>query len=337
MNRQRDSQSDWFDAVPKVELHIHLEGAIPLSTMWQLVQKYGGSDDTPSPEALTRRFQFTDFDHFLKTWAWKNGFIRELEDFELIGEAVARDLAAQNVRYAEAFYSPPDFAATGMSIGDITTALRIGIDRVANIEIALVADVVRNYGPTRALQTVDELREVRDCGVIGVGLGGAEAPFPPALFAEAFERARALGFHVTAHAGEAAGAESIWGALRALGAERIGHGTRAHEDPALLDHLADRQIPLEMCPISNVRTAVVASLAEHPIRVYQQRGLLITVNTDDPAMFQTSLAHEYRELCRVHRFERAEILGFIANAVSASWLEPAKKAKLHAELAAFSG
>lgn len=328
---------DWFDAVPKIELHIHLEGAIPMPAMWQLIQKYGGSADTPTPEALDRRFQFTDFDHFLATWMWKNQYIRELADFELIGAAVAADLRAQNVIYAEAFYSPPDFAATSMSVGDITTALRSGIDRVPDIEIALIADVVRNYGPERALRTVEEIAEVTECGVIGIGIGGAEAPFPPELFRDAFARARSLDLRTTAHAGEVAGPRSIWGALHALQVERIGHGTRAHEDPALLDHLADRQIPLEMCPISNVRTGVVASLADHPIRMYKQRGLLVTINTDDPAMFQTSLAHEYRELCRVHEFERADILAFIADAVAASWLADEKKSSLHNQLATFTG
>lgn len=335
-NQAPESDSgDWFDAVPKVELHLHLEGAIPLSSMWQLVQKYVGTDEVKSPAELARRFQYTDFDHFLETWAWKNQFIRDVSDFKLIGASVAEHLRGQNVVYVEAFYSPPDFADTGMSIGDITAALRAGIDQVAGIEIALIADVVRNYGAERALRTVEELADVKEYGVIGVGLGGAEAAFPPELFAESFQRAKKLGFHTTAHAGEGAGPDSIWGALKALRVERIGHGTRAHEDPALVEHLAARQIPLEMCPISNVRTAVVGSLAQHPIRDYLQRGLLVTVNTDDPAMFQTSLAHEYRELCRVHGLERADIVALSANAVASSWLDDSEKAKLNDQLDAF--
>lgn len=325
---------DWFDKLAKVELHVHLEGAIPLPAMWHLLQKYGATDEVPTLEALEQRFQYTDFDHFLDTWVWKNGFIRELADFEFIGTAVAEHLRGQNIRYAEAFYSPPDFAATGMSVGDITTALRAGLDRVAGIRINLVADLVRNYGADRGMRTLEELAEVRDRGVIGIGIGGSEAPYPPELFRDVYQRARTLGFRTSAHAGEGAGADSIWGAIRSLEVDRIGHGTRAFEDPTLVELLGAQQIPLEMCPVSNVRTAVVGSLAEHPIREYHDRGLLVTVNTDDPAMFQTSLAHEYRELCRVHGFERADILGFIANAVAASWLDPAAKAKLSAQLAA---
>lgn len=326
-------QPDWFDRVAKVELHLHLEGAIPLPTMWQLVCKYGGSEDVPTPAALAEKFRYTDFDHFLDTWMWKNRFIRDTDDFELIAESVARSLAAQNIRYVEAFYSPPDFAPTGLSTGDITCAVRRGLDRVGDIRVNLVADLVRNYGPERAARTLEELAEVADeQGVIGIGIGGSEAPYPPELFAQVYERARSLGFRTSAHAGEGAGADSIWGALRALRVDRIGHGTRAYEDPALVEYLARERVPLEMCPISNVRTAVVDSLEQHPMRAYIDRGLLVTVNTDDPAMFQTSLAHEYREACRVHGLDRADILTLIDHAVSASWLDDAAKQELRQTL-----
>lgn len=323
-----EANRDWFDDLPKVELHIHLEGAIPLPTMWRLLTKYGGSGDTPTPAALAERFQYTDFDHFLRTWLWKNQFIRELDDFELIGESVAMHLRAQNVRYVEAFYSPPDFAPIGLSTAEITRAMRAGLDRIDGIHVNLIADLVRNYGPKRGAQTLAELAELKEFGVIGIGIGGAEAPYPPEMFKAVFERAREIGFHTTAHAGEAAGANSIWGAIRALAVERIGHGTRAHEDPALLDYLAAHQIPLEMCPISNVRTAVVKSLKQHPIRDYIDRGLLVTVNTDDPAMFQTSLAEEYRALCRVHGLDRSDISQLVENAVEACWLDSDEKASL---------
>jgi adenosine deaminase len=269
---------------------------------------------------------------------WKNGFLRELDDFTFVAEAVARDLRAQNIRYVEAFYSPPDFAGqAGLDVAGITAAMRAGIARVPDIEIDLVADVVRNYGPARAQRTLDALVEVRDQGVIGIGIGGSEAPCPPEPFAEVYERARGLGFRTSAHAGEGAGPASIWGAIRALRVDRLGHGTRAAEDPALVAYLAEHRVPLEMCPISNVRTAVVSDLAAHPIRRFHDLGLVVTVNTDDPAMFQTSLAHEYRELARVHGFTHAEIRALIDSAVEASWLAPAGKARLRALLAADPG
>lgn len=332
-----EPRHDWFERVPKVELHLHLEGAIPLPALWELMTKYGGDASVPSPAALEERFRYRDFPHFLETWMWKNRFLRELDDFTFIAEAVARHLRAQNIRYVEAFYSPPDFAPQGLDVAGITAAIRAGLDRVPGIRIALIADVVRNYGPERAARTLDEVAEVRNHGVIGIGLGGSEADYPPELFTAVYARARALGFRASVHAGEGAGAPSIWGAIRALGAERLGHGTRAAEDPALLDYLAEHRVPLEMCPISNVCTAVVPDLGAHPIRRYVERGLLVTVNTDDPAMFNTSLAHEYRELARVHGFTPAEIRAMIDNAVEASWLAAADKTELRRTLAGDAG
>lgn len=324
--------ADWFESIPKVELHVHLEGAIPLEALWQLCQKYGGDPDVPTPEALARRFVYRDFAHFIDTWVWKNRFLREADDFTLVAEAVARDLAAQNIRYVEAFYSPPDFARVGLSPQAITEAVRRGLDRVRGIRVALVADLVRDFGPERGAATLAAVAEVRDRGVVGVGIGGSEQDHPPEPWAAVFARARELGFHTSAHAGEAAGAASVWGAVRALRVERIGHATRAHEDPALLDHLDAAQTPLECCPMSNVRTGVVARLADHPIRGYLDRGLCVTVNTDDPKTFGTSLASEYRALCATFGLGRDDVRRLILNAANASWLEPEGRAALCREL-----
>ncbi len=322
----------WLAAVPKVELHLHLEGAIPLPAMWELLGKYGGRDEVATMEALEARFRYSDFDHFIATWMWKNRFIRELDDFTFIAEAVAGSLRDQNIRYVEAFYSPPDFAVHGLGTAEITRAVRTGLDRVDGIRVNLVADFVRDFGAERASRTLDELVEVVDLGVIGVGIGGSEAPYPPELFADVYERARACGFRTSAHAGEAAGPGSVWGAIRTLRVDRIGHGTRAEEDDALVEHLGRAQIPLEMCPMSNVRTQVVTNLAAHPIRRFLDRGLLVTVNTDDPAMFQTALASEYGGLRAVHGLSRADILALIDNAVTASWLSDPDKQALRREL-----
>jgi adenosine deaminase len=305
--------------IPLVELHLHLEGAIPHPALWELIQKYGGDATVPDLEALSRRFEYRNFQHFIETWLWKNQFLREYDDFTFIAEAVARDLTAQDVRYAEVFYSPTSFSRRGLATQDLTQAIRAGFDRVSEIEIALVADLIRDLGPDVAARTLAEVNEVKQLGVIGIGLGGSEHDYPPAPFAGVFEEARRLGFHTTAHAGEAAGAESVWDALRWLRVERIGHGTRAGEDPALLDYLAERQVPLEMCPLSNVRTGVVARIEDHPVRRYFDRGLPVTINTDDPKMFGTSLAEEYRTLEEVFGFSPAEIRVLMSNAARASW------------------
>lgn len=320
-----------YERIPKVELHLHLEGAIPYAALWALVQKYDGDPAVPTLDALKQKFVFRDFPHFIDTWIWKNGFLREYEDFTFIAEAVARDLARQNVRYVEAFYSPSDFRRHGLRLQELTAAIRTGLGRVPGIDVALVADLVRDFGPENGIAQLAALYEVRDLGVIGVGIGGSEQSFPPEPFAGVYDRAHDLGFHTSAHAGEAAGADSIWGAIRALHVERIGHGTRAEEDPALLDYLARHAIPLEMCPLSNVRTNVVESIEKHPVRRYFERGILVTVNTDDPKMFGNTLAEEYALLETKLGFTPGDVREIILNGIRTSWLPAARKQAMIAE------
>ena len=219
----------------------------------------------------------------------------------------------------------PDFVRHGLRTQELTAAIRAGLARVPGIEIALIADLVRDSGAENAAVTLEEVNEVKDQGVIGIGIGGSEQAYPPEPFAAVFEKARQLGFHTTAHAGEAAGAASIWGAIRSLHVERIGHGTRAYEDEPLLDFLAAQKIALEMCPISNMRTGVVPRIDDHPIRRFFERGILVTVNTDDPKMFGTSLAQEYEILVNSVGFLPNEITLLVENAVRASWAPEFKK------------
>ncbi len=313
---------------PLVELHIHLEGAIPLPALWELIRKYGGDPTVPDMNALQRRFTYKDFPHFIQTWIWKNGFLRECEDFAFIAEHVARDLMAQNIVYAEAHYSPSGFAERGLDIREITRAVRSGLDRVKGTEVALIVDLIRDLGPESAVRTLQAVKEVREYGVVGVGLGGSEQSFPPELFAGVYADARRSGLHTTAHAGEAAGAVSIWGALRSLGVERIGHGTRAEEDGDLMDYLAEKQIPVEMCPLSNLRTGVIGRIETHPVRRYYDRGLMVTISTDDPKMFGNSIVEEYRILETVFGFSPPEIRTVMENSVKASWLDAEKKKSL---------
>lgn len=315
----------WYEQLPKVELHLHLEGAIPLAAMWELVQKYGGDPQLPDVSALEKRFAYRDFPQFIDTWVWKNSFIREYDDFTFLAGAVARDLLRQNVRYVEAFVSPPDFHKRGLQTQRIIEAVRRGLEQAQGVRVALVPDLVRDFGPQRAQRTLAELAEVRNLGVIGVGIGGSEQLYPPEPFERVYREARRLGFHTSAHAGEVAGAESIWGAVLKLKAERIGHGTRAREDGALVEWLAEHQIPVEMCPVSNLRTGVVRSIEAHPVREFYERGLLVTINTDDPKMFGNSLAMEYFLLESRLSFTRDEIHQLILNAVRASWLPETDK------------
>lgn len=321
---------DWFKRIPKVELHLHLEGSIPLPTLWQLIQKYGGDAEAPTIESLTQKFTYKDFPHFIQTWIWMTQFLREYEDFTLISEAVARDLAAQNIRYVEAFFSPNDFAHHGLTVQHIAAAIRAGLDRVPEVRIALIPDLTRDTGPDlgKAENVLNAAAEIRDLGVIGIGLGGSEQDFPAELFAPIYEKAHKLGLHTTAHAGEAAGPESVWAALDVLKVERIGHGVRSIEDPALVRELAKRRIPLEVCPISNMRTGIYSFIDEHPIRKLYERGVVVTVNTDDPKLFGNSLAEEYALLVSQMGFSQEEVKGLILQGIHSSWLSDSKKKAL---------
>jgi adenosine deaminase len=320
--------STWYERVPKVELHLHLEGAIPHEALWQLIQKYGSDPAVPDIEALQRKFQYRDFPHFIETWVWKNQFLREYEDFTLIAEAVAKNLAGQNIKYAEMFYSPLPFLQQGLETRKLTEAICTGLGRVKQIETALIMDFSRDSGVPDAEKNLGAVMELKKLGVIGVGLGGSEQKYPPELYTKIYEKARLMGFHTGAHAGEAAGPQSIWGAVRSLKVERIGHGTRAIEDETLMRYLAEKQIPLECCPLSNVCTGVVKSIDFHPVKIFFDAGLLVTINTDDPAMFGNSLAQEYQLLEERLGFSRDEVRKLILNGVKASWLSTGRKKQL---------
>jgi adenosine deaminase len=315
----------WYSKLPKIELHVHLEGAIPHGALFDLIQKYGGDPSIPDVTALARRFEYKNFAQFIEAWLWKNQFLREYEDFSHIAELTARNMANQNIRYTEMFFSPSLFVRHGLEVQELTHAVRIGLSRVPEIEVSLIADLVRDYGPESEMTTLKRLNEVKGDGVIGIGIGGSEHEFPPEPFKSLYEEARLMDFHVNAHAGEATGPESIWGAIRHLHVERIGHGTRAHEDPELLDYLREHRIPLELCPMSNVCTGVVSAIAEHPIREYFERGLIISVNTDDPMMFGTTLDKEYELLVQECGFTKQEICRLILLGVESSWLSEDQK------------
>ena len=321
----------WYDNLPKIELHVHLEGAIPHAALFDLIEKYGGDPSVPDVAALAKRFEYRNFSQFIDAWSWKNRFLREYEDFTHIAELTARDMAGQNIRYAEMFYSPSLFTRHGLTVQEITRAVRKGLLKAPGIEISLIADLVRDYGPKSEMNTLKALGEVKEHGVVGIGIGGSEHEFPPEPFELLYMEARRLGFHTTAHAGEAAGPASIRGAVHRLHADRIGHGTRAWEDPELMEYIGENEIPLELCPVSNVRTGAVDTIQDHPIRKYFDDGLLISVNTDDPKMFNTSLGEEYELLVRDCGFSKKDICHIIFLGIQSSWLTQDKKQSLSLE------
>jgi adenosine deaminase len=245
----------------------------------------------------------------------------------LIADSVLKDLVRQNVRYAEIFVSPSAFRNT-LKTQRIIESISDSIAKNPEIRVNLIVDLVRNYGPENEMKTLFEINEVKNMGVIGIGIGGPEKEYPPELFSNVYTQARKFGFKTTAHAGEAAGAGSIWGAIRKLKVNRIGHGTRAVEDPELLNYLADNQIPIELCPISNLRTRVIESIEDHPIKTFVKMGIPFSVNTDDPKMFGNSLSEEYYTLRNSFGFSDEIISNIIISSIHTTWLDEKGKVKL---------
>ena len=322
-------RDDWLAGLPKAELHLHLEGAIPVPALFELVRAAGGDPAVPTVEALRARLVYPDFPAFIDAWLWKNGFLRTYGDFAFIAEAVAADLARQNIRYAELFFSPSRFAQHGLEPAGLAAAIRSGFERVPEVTLYLIADLVRDHGPERAAVTLAEVVEVADeAGILGIGIGGSEHLYPPEPFAPVYEAAREAGLRTSAHAGEAAGAASVRGAVEALGVDRVGHALRAEEDEAVVDLLAESGVVLELCPLSNLATGVIGRIEDHPVRRYWERGLNITVNTDDPGMFHNSLTDEYAVLMDVFGFSRGEIRRLAGAALEGAWCGPEEKAEL---------
>ncbi len=314
----------FFERLPKIELHIHLEGAIPYEALFELIQKYGGAPEIKGPQDLENKFIFRDFSHFIELWSWKNKFLREYEDFRFIAESVARDLKRQNIRYAEMFVSPSAFKKIGLTPANIIEQVSAGFKAVDGIKISLIVDLVRNYGPENELVTLHEIEETKNSGVIGIGLGGSEKEFPPELFVELFERARNMGFKTTVHAGEAAGAQSVKNAIEKLLPDRIGHAARACEDENLLRRISELKIPVELCPISNLKTRVIALPELYPLDRFIKNSIAFSINTDDPKMFGNSLAEEY-SLIESLGYTKAEAAEFALGAIDTSWLSPDEK------------
>jgi adenosine deaminase len=332
-----DDIRNFIARMPKAEIHLHLEGAIPIETLYEFVKRAGYRSGVSSIEDLRAKLAYTDFGHFIEMWTWKNTFIESYDDFEIMAYEVLRSLSPQSIRYVEAHYSPGDYHTKGLKTQGITESILAGAERARadfGIRCELIIDLVRDHGPAVGMVRLNEATPYLGKGIVAVGIGGSEQEFPPGVYADVYREARERGFHLTAHAGEAAGPESILEAVEQLDVERIGHGVRAHEDPEVVALLRARAIPLEMCVISNVRTGVVKAVAEHPVRAYYDDGLVITVNSDDPVMFNTTLMDEYLALAGPLGFSLDEIKSVALNGVRASFLASEEKHRLLEEFRA---
>ncbi len=312
-------------SLPKAELHLHLEGSISPSTLLELRQRH--QMPGASISEVEQLYRFHDFPGFLSSFKDVTGHLRTPEDYELITYRLMETLKAQNILHAEVTVSvgvclwrKQDFAAI---FEGLERGRRRG-EKDFGVSLLWIFDAIRQFGGEKAQGVVDLAIQFHDRNVIAFGIGGDEGAGPPELFADVYARAAEHGLHLTAHAGESAGPESIWGALN-LKSERIGHGLTAGQDPELIEELAERQIPLEICITSNLRTGCCADIAQHPVRSYFDQGLMLTLNSDDPAMFQSSLVHEYALAQEAFGFTNEHLRELARNSFEASFLPPEKK------------
>jgi aminodeoxyfutalosine deaminase len=327
--------------LPKVELHVHLVGSASVATVLELARRHPGSLVPQAGEKLREFYAFRDFPHFIEVYEAVSALVTEPEDIADLVRGVARDLAAQYVRYVELQVAPYPFRRSGMSPAVITEALDAGArDALAEhgVRIGYIFDFPGHTAGEDAVPTLAHALEFPPEALIGFGIGGIEAGRAPYrdVIRDVFAAAAAAGLHCVPHAGETTGPETVWEAIEHLHAERIGHGIRSMDDPGLVAYLRETQLPVDVSPTSNVRTRCVGSLAAHPLRAMIEAGLYVTVNSDDPPMFGTTLSNEYLVASAELGLSAAELAELAANAVRASFLDEASKEALTTEIAAVS-
>jgi aminodeoxyfutalosine deaminase len=316
--------SSFIRGLPKAELHLHLEGSITPQTLVELRQKHGKESSLAEAEVL---YRYENFLGFLMAFKTLTEDLQTPDDYELVTYRLMEQLKAENVLHSEVYVSVGVCLWRKQDFGAIFEGLERGRERGEKdfrVSLLWIFDAVRQFGPGAAREVFGRAVKFRDRNVVAVGIGGDEQKAPPELFRDAYAYAADRGLRLTAHAGESAGPESIWGALN-LGTERIGHGLTAYQDTELIEELATRQIPVEICLTSNLRTACCSEIAQHPMRRYFDQGLMLTLNTDDPAMFGTSITHEYELAQSEFRFTDEHLRELARNSFEASFLPAEKK------------
>jgi adenosine deaminase len=329
----------FVEGLPKAELHVHHIGSASPDAVLQLAQRHAGISPVPTDlEALARYFTFTDFAHFIEVYLSVADLIRDPADVWTLTHQVGVDLAAQQVRYAEVTITPYSSVVRGIAAEAFCEALedaRRTVERDHDITLRWCFDIPGEAGLEAADVTLDVALRCRPDGLVSFGLGGPEIGVPRPQFASHFARAKAEGLHSVPHAGESAGPQSIWNALDSLGAERIGHGIAAAQDPALTQTLVDRGISLEICPTSNVCTRSVPSLEEHPLPALVEAGVVVTINSDDPPMFATTLNNEYVVAASLLDLDVTGVTDLARTAARVSFLPTDGRAALIAEIDAY--
>jgi aminodeoxyfutalosine deaminase len=337
----------FIQSLPKAELHLHLEGSVDPATLAELSRRYNtplptennryditGSGDVLDEEEIRRLYSYKDFNGFLLAFKSVTERLRSPEDYELITYRLMQRLRQQNIVHAEVYVSVGVIRWRGQPVEPIFEGLERGRERGLRdfgVSLLWIFDAVRHFGPEAAGEVFDLAARLRDRNVVGIGIGGDEARGPAEGFRDLFKKAADNGLRLTAHAGETTGPESVWGAIN-IGAERIGHGLAAARDPELMEIMAEKQVPVEICITSNLRTGACADLQEHPVKKFFENGIMITLNTDDPAMFQTTLNREYEIARQEFNFSEEHLRELARNSIEASFLPVEKKLKFLSQI-----
>lgn len=330
----------FIHSLPKAELHLHLEGSVEPGTLAELSRRHStplptennrydvrGSGDVLSEDEVRRLYSYKDFNGFMLAFKSVTERLRTAEDYELITYRLMQKLRQQNIMHAEVYVSVGVIRWRGQEFEPIFEGMERGRERGQRdfgISLLWIFDAVRHFGPEAAEEVFALAARYRERNVAGIGIGGDERRGPAEWFRDLYRKAADQGLRLTAHAGETTGPESVWGALN-IGAERIGHGLSIAQDPELVEVLAHKQVPVEICISSNLRTGVCAKVGEHPLKKFFDEGLMVTLNTDDPAMFQTSLCKEYELAMEEFGFSQDQLREMARNSFEASFLPVEKK------------
>jgi aminodeoxyfutalosine deaminase len=334
------ASKSFIQTLPKAELHLHLEGSVDPATLVELSRRYNtplptennrydvaGSGDVLAEDDVRRLYSYKDFNGFLMAFKSVTERLRSPEDYELVTYRLMQKLRQQNIVHAEVYVSIGVIRWRGQPVEPIFEGMERGRERGQRdfgVSLLWIFDAVRHFGPEAAAEVFDLAARLRERNVVGIGIGGDEARGPAEGFRDLYKKAADNGLRLTAHAGETTGPESVWGALN-IGAERIGHGLSAANDPELLEVMAQKQVPVEMCITSNLRTGACKEMQEHPVRKFFDEGLMITLSTDDPAMFQTSLNKEFEIAQQEFNFSEEHLRELARNSIEASFLPVEKK------------
>jgi len=327
----------FVEGLPKAELHLHIEGTLEPDMMFRLAARNEITLPYPSVEALRSAYQFEKLQDFLDLYYQGMGVLRTEEDFYDLAWAYLEKARAQNILHAEIFFDPQGHTTRGIAFETVIDAICRALDNARKrlgISSRLIACFLRDRSASEAMATLDEILRHRD-RIVAVGLDSAERGHPPEKFAAVFDRARAAGLLTVAHAGEEGPADYVRGALDLLHVARIDHGNHALDDPALVERLVRERVPLTVCPLSNVRLCVVDTIVNHPLRAMLDKGLFVTVNSDDPAYFGGYLNENYIALQQALGLTDAQLARLARNSFTASFLPTADKQALVARVDAY--